>query len=247
MQVLGYPDQALKRIRESLTLAQELSHPSSLAQALFTSTWLYQRRRKVEATQEQAEALITLCHEQRSLLWEALGIAMRGWALAKQQRKEEGIAQIRQGLAAHQATGEELWQPIFLALYAEACREAGQPEEGLTALTEALDLVSKTQERNCEAELYRLRGELLLMQDEASAAQAESCFQRAIEIARQQSAKSWELRATTSLAGLLAHQGRRDEARSMLAEIYAWFTEGFDTPDLKEAKALLEELGGNRP
>jgi predicted ATPase/class 3 adenylate cyclase len=239
---LGYPDQALKRIQESFTLAQELSHSSSLAYALVSAVALYVLRREVEATQEQAGALIALCHEQDSMLWESLGITCRGWALAKQGRKEEGIAQIRQGLAAHQATGEELWQPMFLALLAEACGEAGQPEEGLTALTEAFDLASKTQEHLYDAELHRLRGELLLKQDESSAAQAESCFEHAIEIARKQSAKSWELSATTSLAQLLNKQGRRDEARSMLAEIYGWFTEGFDTPDLKDAKALLDEL-----
>jgi predicted ATPase len=124
---------------------------------------------------------------------------------------------------------------------AEACGETGQPEEGLAALTEVFDPPSKTKVRWFEAELYNLKGELL-MQDHSNAAQAEGCFQRAIESAREQSAKSWELRATTSLARLLARQGQHDEARSMLGEVYNWFTEGFDTADLKEAKTLLEEL-----
>jgi class 3 adenylate cyclase/predicted ATPase len=239
---LGYPDQALKRIRESLSLAQELSHPSSLAYALLVAATLHHLRREVEATQVQAEALIALSHEQGFAFYEACGEGMRGWALAKQGRQKEGIAQIRQGVAAAQATGAQLAQPTFLALLAEAYGEAAQPEEGLTALTEALDPASKTEERRWQAELYRLKGALLLMQNDSYAAQAESCFQRAIEIAREQSAKSWELRATTSLARLLVHQGRRDEARSMLAEIYGWFTEGFDTLDLKEAKALIDEL-----
>jgi len=241
LQLLGYPDQALRRIQESLTLAQELSHSSSLAYALVQAVAVYPFRREVEATQEQGEALIALSHEQGFTLWEALGVTSRGWALAKQGRTEEGIAQIRQGLAATQATGAEMWQPHLLGYLAEACGEAGQPEEGLTALTEALDLASRTGYAILDPELYRLKGELMMMQDGSSAAQAEGCFQRAIEIARQQSAKSWELRATMSLARLLAHQGRRDEARSMLAEIYAWFIEGFDTADLKEAKALLDE------
>jgi predicted ATPase len=130
-----------------------------------------------------------------------------------------------------------LWDMIL----DDAFGEAGQPEEGLTALTEASELASKFAESCYEAERYRLQGELLLMQEESSAAQAESCFQRAIEVARQQSAKSWELRATTSLARLLDKQGRRDEGHAMLGEIYAWFTEGFDTADLKDAKALLDE------
>jgi predicted ATPase len=129
-----------------------------------------------------------------------------------------------------------------LGCLAEACGEAGQPEEGLKALTEAFDLVSKTQDCWSEAELYRLQGELLLMRAESSVAEAEACFQRAIEIARQQSAKSWELRTTTSLARPLAKQGRCDGARAMLAETYGWFTEGFDTADLKDAKALLDDL-----
>jgi predicted ATPase len=223
-------------------LAQELSHPSSLALALYFAAGLYQFRREVEATQEQAEALITLSHEQEFALWQAMGVTWRGWALAKHGRQEEGIAQVRQGLAATQATGAELWQAYFLALLAEACGEAGHPEEGLMALTEALDLTNRTGCAYYEPESYRLRGELLLMQDKSSTVQAESCFQRAIEVARKQCAKSWELRATISLARLLAHQGRRDEAHSILAEIYNWFTEGFDTVDLKEAKALLDNL-----
>jgi predicted ATPase len=169
----------------------------------------------VQTTQEQAEAMIALCDEYGFALFKAIGVTWRGWALAKQGRQEEGTAQIRQGLAACQATGAELWQPRCLALLAEACGEAGQPEEGLAALTEAFDLASKTHQRSYEAQLYKLKGDRLLMQDESSAAHAESCFQRAIDIARKQSAKSWELRATMSLARLLARQGRRDEARRM--------------------------------
>ena len=120
--------------------------------------------------------------------------------------------------------------------------ETGRLDDGLSALTEALAAADEHEDRLYEAEIHRLKGELLLKQDDSNAAEAQSCFQRAIEIARKQSAKSWELRATMSLARLLAQQGHRDEARTMLAEIYNWFTEGFDTADLKDAKALLEEL-----
>jgi predicted ATPase len=136
-----------------------------------------------------------------------------------------------------------LTQAYFLAFLAEACEEAGHSEEGHDALNEAFDLASKTQECWFEVELYRLKGRLLLMHNQSSAKQAASCFERAIEIAQKQSAKSLELRATTSLARLLTQQGRRAEAHALLAEIYGWFTEGFDTADLKDAKALLNELG----
>jgi predicted ATPase len=125
---------------------------------------------------------------------------------------------------------------------AEACVKTSRLDDGLSALTEALAAADKNEMRFYEAETHRLKGDLLLKQDDSNAAEAQSCFQRAIEIARKQSAKSWELRATMSLARLLAQQGRRDEAGAMLAEIYHWFTEGFDTPDLKDAKALLDEL-----
>ena len=141
-----------------------------------------------------------------------------------------------------QLTGADSHRSYYLAILADACRKAGRTEEGLTVLKEALDLVNKTRLRYYEAELYRLQGELLLEQNDVNVAQAESYFQRAIEVARMQSAKSWELRATTSLARLHAKQGRREEAHRMLAEIYNWFTEGFDLPDLKGAKALLDEL-----
>jgi predicted ATPase len=168
--------------------------------------------------------------------------SLRGWAMARQGYHEEGIAQIQEGLAAYRATGSASARPLFLCLLAEACLEAGRLDDGLSALTEALAVADEHEIRHCEAELHRLKGELLLKQDPSNAPEAQRCLERAIEIARKQSAKSLELRATTSLARLLAKQGRRDEARVMLAEIYGWFTEGFDTADLKDAKALLEDL-----
>jgi predicted ATPase len=162
--------------------------------------------------------------------------------MAEQGRNEEGIAQIQEGLAASSAIRVELWRPYFLCLLAEAYAETGRLDEGLSTLTEALVAADEHENRAFEVEVHRLKGELLLRKDDPYAAQAQGCFQRAIEIARKQSAKSLELRATTSLAWLLAKQGRRDEARAMLAEIYNWFTEGFDTADLIDARALLEEL-----
>jgi predicted ATPase len=171
-----------------------------------------------------------------------VGTIIGGWALAEQGQGSEGVAQIRQGIDEWQATGAELYRPYSLALLAEAHGRADQSAEGLEALAEARALADKTGERFWVAEIHRVYGELSLRVAEAETGVAEESFLNAIEIARQQSAKSLELRATTSLARLLDKQGRRDEGRRMLAEIYGWFTEGFDTADLKEAKALLEEL-----
>ena len=171
----------------------------------------------------------------------------RGWALAEQGQGEEGIKQLHQALNAWRATGTETARPLFLAMLAEAHGKTGQAEEGLTALAEALDTVDETGERSHEAELYRLKGQLILQSKVHSLKseveeEAEECFWKAIEVARTQQAKSLELRAVMSLARLWQQQGKKEEARLMLAEIYGWFTEGFDTADLQEAKALLEEL-----
>ena len=165
--------------------------------------------------------------------------------MAEQGRNKDGIAQIREGLAGIRARGSQLNRPYFLCLLAEACTKSGRIDDGLGALMEALAAVDEHENRQYEDEIHRLKGELLLKQNNSNVEEAQSCFERAIEIAHKQNAKSLELRATMSLARLLDKQGRRDEARTMLAEIYNWFTEGFDTADLKDAKALLEELGAN--
>jgi class 3 adenylate cyclase/predicted ATPase/DNA polymerase III delta prime subunit len=253
---LGYPDQALKKNQEALTVAQELSHPFNLAVALYFAVTLRQNCREGQASQELVEALIALSTEYGFPSYLALGTIGRGWALAEQGKVEEGIAQIHQGIAAWRAIGAELARPSYLGLLAEAYRRAGQVEEGLTVLAEALDVAHKTGAGG-EAELYRLKGELSLKSrspksevtnpqyptpSPQSETEAEACFLKAIEIARQQQAKSWELRATMSLARLWQSQGKQHEARNTLSDIYDWFTEGFDTKDLQEAKTLLEEL-----
>jgi predicted ATPase len=199
-------------------------------------------RRESQLTRECAGALIALAIEQGFSLFEAAGSALLGWALVQQNQPEDGIPQILRGIEANAATGYRL--DYQLPLLAEAYRKTGQTEAGLRALNEAENLLDKTGIGHYEAELYQVRGELLLMLNAMNVAQAERCFRRAIEVARKQSAKSWELRATTSLARLLAKQDKRAEAHAMLAEIYGWFTEGFDTADLKDAKALLDELSG---
>jgi predicted ATPase len=257
--LLGYPNRALKRSHEALALAQELSHPLSLALALNFAAVLHQFCREGQTAQKRAEAAITLSIEQGFPYWLAEGTIRRGWALAEQGQGEEGITQIRQGLASYQAIGAEVGRSYYLALLAEAYGKVGPLEEGLSVLAEALVIVDKTGERYYEAELYRLKGQLTLQQFQVSSfkfqvpkspkpevrgpeAEAEECFLKAIEIARKQQAKSLELRAVMSLSRLWQQQGKKDEARQMLAEIYGWFTEGFDTVDLQEAKALLEEL-----
>jgi predicted ATPase len=164
---------------------------------------------------------------------------LRGWALVELGQEDEGLAKLREGLIAYRATGAELERPHWLGLMAAACAKTGRIEEALRVVSEALTAIEHNGIRYYEAELHRLEGELRLHLD---AQQAAVCFRRAIEIARAQQAKSWELHAAMSMARLWRDQGKRDEARELLAPVYGWFTEGFDTRDLKEAKALLDEL-----
>jgi predicted ATPase len=245
----------------ALSLAQEVADPFSLALALTYTAGVQMFRGERPAAQERAETVMTLSSEHEIAFYLVLGTILRGWAVAEQGQREEGIAQIRQGLAAYRATESELFRPYFLALLAEAYGKVGQAEEGLAALAEALVHVDKTGERYYEAELYRLRGELTLAHEgkrQNSAIpntqhptpstqavveqEAEWCFLKAIDIAQKQQAKSLELRAATSLARLWQQQGKSAEAHDLLAPVYNWFTEGFDTKDLQEAHALLAEL-----
>jgi TOMM system kinase/cyclase fusion protein len=242
---LGHPDQALQQSHEALTRARELAHPHSLAYALFYGAVLHQFRREGQAAHERAETLMVLSAEQGFALWGARGTILRGWTLALQGQGVEGIAQMRTGLAGYTTTGATLLQPYWLALLAEAYGIAGRTEEGLRALAGALAAVHRTGERFYEAELYRLKGELLLTRSADDQAAATTCFQHALAVARRQQAKSLELRAAMSLSRLWQQQGKRDAAHELLAPIYGWFTEGFDTADLKEAKALLEELSSS--
>jgi len=254
---LGYPDQALKKIHESLTLARELAHPFTLALALNFAAWVHHLRREVQAVRDAAEATMTLSMEQGFPLFSAFGAFFQGWALAEQGQVKAGIAQARQGVMTLRTGEAGVGQSYHLALLAEMSGRVGRTEEGLATLAEALSLVDKNGEHSYEAEIYRLKGQLLLNAEHRMpnaelvhysslsvrrSVEAEECFQKAIDIARRQQAKSLELRAVMSLGRLWQQQGKRDEARQMLAEIYGWFTEGFDTADLQEAKALLEEL-----
>jgi predicted ATPase len=240
--MLGYPDQALARSHEAVRLAQQSAHPYSRSFASCCAAIFHQFRREERAAQGRTEAAINLAQEQGFPHWRAHGAILRGWTLAQQGQAQAGIEQIHQGLRAFRATGAEINQPYFLALLAEAHGTMGQPEAGLTALAEALTRVDTKGERWYEAELYRLKGALLLQQNADNQAEAERCFHHALEIARTQQAKSFELRTATSLARLWQQQGKRQEAHDLLAPVYHWFTEGFNTADLKDAKALLEAL-----
>jgi len=238
---LGYPDPALKRSQEALALARELDHLFSLVEIVAYAGCMFNSlRRDAQTIKDDAEDLARLAGEKQWLTWLGLALRYRGEALAMLGQVQEGMAQMREGMAIDQAEDAGLWLPETLGALAEAQAKTGNPEEGLATLAGALDLVEQTDERCWEAELHRLRGELLLMQ--GNEADAEASLQHAIEIARRQQARSWELRATTSLARLWQAQGHVDEAREALAKIYDWFTEGFDTRDLREAKALPAEL-----
>jgi predicted ATPase len=282
--IQGYPDQALARGQEAVALAQQLDHPFSLAWAMNFSSRVWQYRREISAMLGQTEALISLTAEHGLSQHRAHGMILRGWALAAEGKEEEGIALMREGLAALRVTGAELSRPWFMAMLAEGYGMSGQFASGLEVLAEARSQAERSEEKGSLPEIYRLTGELMLQwasqksrgksqkskletdprslspdpQDEA-----EACFQKSIDLARQQQAKSLELRAVMSLVRLRQHRVRDhaphttqpdsrtaqpetraelDEAHNMLVGIYNWFTEGLDTQDLQEAKALIDSL-----
>ena len=242
---LGYPDQALEKGQEALALAAELDHPFSWVWAVAFAVRLHRRRREIQIVEQYAKKQAMLGAEYGIHLAEAESLMNGGWVLSERGQLEEGIAQFSRGLAVYQSTGMALHQSEFLALLAEMYREAGQPEKAASALDKAREIMCQTEERYYEAELCRLEGELLLAQDPSGAPEAENRFQQAIDVARRRGYRMCELRATVSLCRLwLAQQGaeRRQEAHEMLSAVYGWFSEGFDTPDLQQAKALLEAL-----
>jgi len=244
--LLGYPEQALARVHEALTLAHELAHAFSLAFARCWVATVSQLCRDVPAVHEHAEAAVTLATEQGFPLWITHGTPVRGWALALQGQGEEGMAQVRQGIAAWRAIGAVQHLPYFSTLLADVYGHRGHTAEGLQALAEAYTVIEQHGERWWEAEVCRLRGVLLLRQAVPQPEEAEACFQRALEVARRQQAKSLELRAATSLARLWQQRGKYQEAHDLLAPVYHWFTEGFDTADLQDAKTLLDALEEQR-
>jgi predicted ATPase len=239
---LGYPDQAAACVDRAMATAAEIAHPFSRSWALSWGAALYHLRREAQRVRQLADATVALASEQAISLFNAHGMVLGGWALVNQGRGEEGLAQLRSGIAAYRATGARIECSHWLGLLAEACGEANQSAEGLRALDVAFAEIQRNDMRYYEAELHRLRGELLLKQDVASGHAAEASFRQAIDIARSQQAKALELRAATSLARLWQRQGKPDDARGLLGVVYDWFTEGFATKDLLDARALLDSL-----
>jgi DNA-binding SARP family transcriptional activator/predicted ATPase len=240
--ILGYPARGLDESAASLELARELDHPTSIIVALMWACVFRDLRREVHAVGEHARALIALSAEHEASQWLAAGTIFDAFVRAELGGGEVAITQVRRGLAAYASTGAHLFVPYFLSLLARACLKSGEPHEGLRVIGEAVERACTTGERVWEAELIRLQGELRLAASPHDVAGALNCFRRAIEIARRQAARSWELRAALSLGRLLVAAGQRDEARRTIAGVYDWFTEGFDTPDLRDAKTFLEDL-----
>jgi len=237
---LGFPQQALAHANEAIAEARRLAHPPSLAANLAPGARLLSLCGDNVALSEWTDELVALTNEHGFPLWGALGTIFRGWIKVEQGEVEEGISLLRNGSAAYRATGAELYTPYHVALLAAASGVAGQVEEALRLLDDALLMVDRTGEGWFAAEIYRHKGQLMLRQGQPEP--AEEFYRKALSIAREQEAKLWELRAAVSLARLRCDQDRPAEARDLLAPVYGWFTEGFDTPDLKEAKALLEAL-----
>jgi len=256
----GQPDEALNRIESALALAHDLAQPHGLAHAFLFSAILHQLRRENRIAQEHAEAVLAIATEHQLLLYHAMATVVRGWARTEPGGKEE-VEEIQRGLDAYQATGTQLVRPQLLALLAETLHIAGRVKEALVVLAEALAVAERNSEHYYDAELYRLKGELLLMEatgpglsraaavgrvvverSQPALTEAEECFHQSIKIAQRQKARSLELRVSTNLARHYQHQGRLKEARLLLSNICSTFTEGFDTSDMREAKALLSKL-----
>ena len=240
---LGYPDQAVGKSAQSVALAQTLDHPISEALAEWAKGIVHMMCRENEAALEHAGKSAKIAVEKDFPQYLSWAKAMSEAGHFENGGGEAAIRGMRQAIEDCRAIGAQLFIPYWSLLLARALGRSSQVEAGIAILDEALEDVARTEERYFEAELRRAYGQLLLESDQGMAAEAEACFQQAIKVARAQNAKSWELRAATSLAGLWHNQNKTDEARDVLAPVYDWFTEGFDTADLKDAKALLHELG----
>lgn len=239
MWLSGYPDQALNRVGEAIQLARELGHGPSLVVALSLSSYLHRFRGEIEPVRERCEEQIRVCVEQKiapqHAAWARLG---RGWALAGAGELEPGLVEMREGADQLEAMKMRFRRAYHLAMLAEVCLKAGRLDECRAALSDALD----SAERWWEAEVHRLRADLALAVAASAVEEAEHHVKRALGVARAQESRSLELRAATSLARLWAEQGERHKAHDLLAPVYGWFSEGFDTADLKTARALLDEL-----
>jgi len=245
--MLGDHGRATVKMREGLAWARASAHPFTLAFACHYATAFHQARREFHAVQELADAAIAHSTEHGFELFRSLGAVHRGWLLAEGGRGEEGVAEMQSGLAAYREHGAGFGVPTFLGILAEAYQELGRAKDAMQAIAEALALAEHTGSHYWDAELRRLEGTLALQfhthgsGTSSAHRRAEACFQKAIEIAKHQQARTLELRAATSLSRLWHSQARRGEAHALLSEVFGKFTEGFDTADLVDAKALLEE------
>jgi predicted ATPase len=239
---LGYADQARQRCREACALADALVHPHSQVSAHFVTARVYLYCRDPLSIQQHTDALMAVATEQSFAQRVAAGEFLRGWLLATQGQAETGMVQMRRGLAGLLDTGAVIYQPLCLLVLADVHGQQNQIEAGLLHLSEALVIIGEYRLSYLAAEIYRLQGELRLRHASVERSQAECSFQQALDIARRQQAKAWELRAAMSLARLWQRQGKRQAAYGILEPVYSWFTEGFDTADLQEAKALLSAL-----
>jgi predicted ATPase len=237
---LGYPDQSVMRGEEALALAQSLKHPFTLAQTLADTMYLYPLRGEIERTRKAAEATIACADEHGFPYWSAIGAIHLGWALSLGGESETGLERMEAGLAAYRRTGATLALPWFLGMFAEAQQVVGRSKAAAQAQDDALAMVERTGETFYAAELHRMRGTLL--GEQGACQEAEAHLMHALSIAHEQQARAWSLRAATSLARLWSAQGRKAEACNLLAPFYGRFTEGFGTPDLRAAKALLDDL-----
>ncbi len=238
---VGNPDKGLGRSIEAVELAEQLAHPFSSVIALNYVTSVHHFRRETEETIRYAERGAAVCEEHGVGLWSHYLDVLRYWADAQNDNRA-AFAEMRQAIQRWKAAGGTLFMPWFLALQAIADRETGKARDGLAKLRQGLAIGARTGERWFDAELHRITGELILVRSARNKAKAEAAFREALEVARTQGAKSLELRAATSLARLWGENKRKSQARELLAPVYDWFTEGFDTADLKDAKALLDEL-----
>ena len=239
---LGYPNEALANCRDGERLARDLAHPFSVTIALWATGMLHLLRRETNATLETGEAMIAHCSEKGFPPFIPMGRIFHGGALAEQGELTTGIAELAEGIAGVRASGTEYTLPLFFAWLAELCAKGGRIEEGLAALEQGRAMSEETEDRFSLPEFDRIEGELLLVRSAWNQADAQACFERSMQLARARDAKCLELRAATRLARLWGEQGRCTEAHELLEPIYDWFTEGFDTADLKDARALLDEL-----
>ena len=239
---LGHPDRALAEIEEALALAKRVEHPISLAGALFYAGFVHLQRAEFDRTRERGEEVLVLAERLGFPLYLGLGRVLRGSARAESGEGKAGIAEMQQALGELAGIGSGMGAPSLLFFLASGLRKVGLHDEALGALALGVARAEQQRQHYYDAELHRLRAEILLEMDGNAVEEAEAIFGQSLEIARRQEAKTFELRAATSLARLWRRQGKRDAARALLAPLYGWFTEGFDTADLKDAKALLEGL-----